>query len=143
MEKNEGKKSFDTFVSALIGCAVAAGLALVLVSLCAALSLLSGDPASLDWLGLAALFICCFAGGLVGAKRTETKPFLSGMIGGVMFFCTVLVISLMTKGEIQAVFIPVSLCCVTAGAFLGCIRRDKNARIPAFDDKKYSRYFDR
>ena len=139
MRFGSGKKSLDMLASAAIGGACASVLAALLLTVLAALSLSSGDPASLSWLGAAALFLCCLTGAFIGARFTEQRPFLSGLISGAMFIVTVMTVSLIAAGGLHPAFIPATAGCAAAGAFLGSIRRS-TGRIPAFDDKRFEKY---
>ena len=139
MEFGKEKKSLDMLASAAVGGASASVFAVLLLTVLAALSLLSGDPASLSWLGAAALLLCCFTGAFIGARCTEKRPFIAGIISGAMFIVTVLTVSLIAAGGLHPAFIPSTAGCALLGAFTGGIRRG-NSRIPAFDDKKFEKY---
>ena len=139
MEFEKEKKSLDMLASAAVGGASASVFAVLLLTILAALSLLSGDPASLSWLGTAALLLCCFTGAFIGARCTEKRPFIAGLISGAMFIITVLIVSLIAAGSLHPAFIPSTAGCALLGAFLGGIRRG-SGRIPAFDDKKFEKY---
>ena len=136
MEFGKEKKSLDMLASAAVGGASASVFAVLLLTV---LSLLSGDPASLSWLGVAALLLCCFTGAFIGARCTEKRPFIAGIISGAMFIITVLIVSLIAAGSLHPAFIPSTVGCALLGAFLGSIRRG-NGRIPAFDDKRFEKY---
>ena len=139
MEFGKEKKSLDMLASAAVGGASASVFAVLLLTALAALSLLSGDPASLSWLGAAALLLCCFTGAFIGARCTEKRPFIAWIISGAMFIVTVLTVSLIAAGGLHPAFIPSTAGCALLGAFTGGIRRG-NSRIPAFDDKKFEKY---
>ena len=139
MEFGNGNKSLDMFASAAVGGASASVSAIILLTVTAALSLRSGDPASLSWLGTAALFVCCFTGSFIGARCTEKRPFAAGLISGAMFIATVLIVALVASGGLHPAFLPSTAGCAALGAFLGSIRRE-NRRIPAFDDKRFDKY---
>ncbi len=139
MEFRGEKKSLDMLASAAVGGASASVFAVILLTVLAALSLLSADPASLSWLGAAALFLCCFTGAFIGARCTEKRPFIAGIISGAMFIVTVMIVSLIAAGSLHPAFIPATAGCALLGAFLGSIRRG-NSRIPAFDDKRFEKY---
>ena len=139
MEFGKDKKSLDMLASAAVGGASASVFAVILLTVLAALSLLSSDPASLSWLGAAALFLCCFTGALIGARCTEKRPFIAGIISGVMFIVTVMTVSLIAAGGLHPAFIPATAGCAMLGAFLGSIRRG-SSRIPAFDNKRFEKY---
>lgn len=139
MEFGKDKKSLDMLASAAVGGASASVFAVILLTVLAALSLLSSDPASLSWLGAAALFLCCFTGALIGARCTEKRPFIAGIISGAMFIVTVMTVSLIAAGGLHPAFIPATAGCAMLGAFLGSIRRG-SSRIPAFDNKRFEKY---
>lgn len=139
MEFGKDKKSLDMLASAAVGGASASVFAVILLTALAALSLLSSDPASLSWLGAAALFLCCFTGALIGARCTEKRPFIAGIISGAMFIVTVMTVSLIAAGGLHPAFIPATAGCAMLGAFLGSIRRG-SSRIPAFDNKRFEKY---
>ena len=139
MEFRGEKKSLDMLASAAVGGASASVFAVILLTVLAALSLLSADPASLSWLGTAALFLCCFTGAFIGARCTEKRPFIAGIISGAMFIVTVMIVSLIAAGSLHPAFIPATAGCALLGAFLGSIRRGSGS-IPAFDDKRFDKY---
>lgn len=139
MEFDKGKKSLDMLASAAVGGAFASVFAVILLTALAAFTLFSADPASLSWLGIVILLVCCFAGAFIGARCTEKRPFLAGLISGAIFIVTVMIISLIASGGLHPAFIPSTAGCALAGAFLGSVRRDSR-RIPAFDDKKFEKY---
>lgn len=133
------KKSLDMLASAAVGGASASVFAVLFLTVLAALSLLSSDPGSLSWLGAAVLLVCCFAGSFIGARCTEKRPFVAGLISGAMFITTALTVSLIAAGKLHPAFIPSTAGCALLGAFLGGIRRS-SSRIPAFDDKKFDKF---
>ena len=139
MEFGKGNKSLDMLASAAVGGASASVSAVALLTVLAALSLRSADPASLSWLGTAALFICCFTGSFIGARCTEKRPFIAGLISGTMFIVTVIIVALIAAGGLHPAFLPSTAGCTALGAFLGSVRRE-NRRIPAFDDKRFDKY---
>ena len=139
MQLKDTDKSLDMLASAAVGGASASVFAALLLTALSAFSLLSDDPASLSWLGVAALFLCCFTGAFIGAKCTEKHPFAAGLISGAMFIVTVIIVSLIASGGLHPAFIPSTAGCALLGAFLGSVRRG-SSRIPAFDDKRFEKY---
>lgn len=139
MQFGKEKKSLDMLASAAVGGASASVFAVLLLTVLAALSLLSADPASLSWLGVAALLLCCFTGSFIGAGCTEKRPFIAGLISGAMFIVTVMIVSLIAAGGLHPAFLPATAGCALPGAFLGSVRRG-SSRIPAFDDRKFEKY---
>lgn len=135
MEYNE-KKSLDMLASAAVGGASSSVLAMASLTVLAALTLASADPARLSWLGVVINLVCCFAGSFIGARFTEKRPFIAGVISGAMFIITAATVALIVSGELHPAFLPATAACALAGAFCGSIRRS-GKRIPAFDDMKF------
>ena len=136
MQLKDTDKSLDMLASAAVGGASASVFAALLLTALSAFSLLSDDPASLSWLGVAALFLCCFTGAFIGAKCTEKHPFAAGLISGAMFIITAATVALIVSGGLHPAFLPATAACALLGAFCGSIRRG-TGKIPAFDDVKY------
>lgn len=140
MRFKEEKRKPDMLASAALGGACASVLAVLLLTAAAALTLLSEDPASLSRLGTAVLLICCFSGSFIGARCTEKRPFIAGLISGAIFTVTVMTVALIVSGKLHPAFIPSTLACSLFGAFVGNIRRSRVSAIPAFDDKRFDKF---
>jgi putative membrane protein (TIGR04086 family) len=136
MEPYKEKKSLDMLASAAVGGASASVLAVLLLTVTAALTLFSPDPAKLSWLGFAAVLLCCFTGSFIGARFTEKRPFVAGAVSGAMFIVTASAVALIIGGKLHPAYLPVTAACAIAGAFCGSIRRSKAKRIPAFDERE-------
>ncbi|MBO4422707.1 MAG: TIGR04086 family membrane protein [Clostridia bacterium] len=138
MQTRSDKKSLEMLSSAALGGAAAVVLAMLLLTVLAGVLLLTDDPGSYAWAGGAVMLLCCFAGSFAGGRCTEKRPFFAGLLGGAMFFLTVLIASLILSAGIRAFYIPAALCCIALGAFLGSIRR--GGTIPAFDDRRFRKF---
>ena len=132
MDFGKERKSLDMLASAAVGGAAASVFAVLLLTVTAALTLFSPDPASLSWLGFAVNIACCFSGAFIGARCTEKRPFVAGVISGVMFTVTAAAVALIISGRLHPAFLPVLAAVTLLAAFLGSVRRSK-ARIPAFE----------
>ncbi|MBR4257335.1 MAG: hypothetical protein IKQ18_09200 [Clostridia bacterium] len=135
MEYGE-KRSLDMLASAAIGGASSSVFAMALLTVLAALTLLSPDPARFYWLGFAVNLVCCFSGGFIGARFTEKRPFVAGIISGAMFIVTSGTVALIVSGGLHPAYLPATAACAALGAFCGSIRRSAK-KIPAFDDMKF------
>ncbi len=133
MEFDKEKRKLDMLASAAVGGASASVLAVLLLTIAAALTLLSPDPASLSRLGFALNILCCFTGAFIGARFTEKRPFVAGIISGAMFIVTAAAVALIISGKLHPAFLPSLLAAALAAAFCGSIRRSTAKRIPAFD----------
>lgn len=133
------KRSLDTLQSAILGGVSAAVLAAAILTAAAGLLLFSADPASHSRVGFVCLLLCCAAGAFIGARCTEKLPFTAGLAGGAVFVLTVVIVALIAPGKFDPLLLLPAAGAVTAGAFLGSIRRS-GRDIPAFDDKKYDRF---
>ncbi len=136
MEFDKEKKSLDMLASAAVGGASASVLAVLLLSVTAALTLFSPDPASLSWLGFAINPVCGFTGSFIGARLTEKRPFVAGVISGAMFTATAAAVALIISGRLHPAFIPAAAGAAVFGAFCGSVRRSGAKRIPALDERE-------
>ena len=132
-------KSLGTLPSAALGGACAAVIAVIMLTVSAALLLFSRDPGSHSGTGRICLLLCCFAGSFIGAKCTEKMPFTAGITGGAIFLVTVVTVALILPGKVRFIFVLPAAAAIAAGAFFGSIRRGAG-RIPAFDGRRFEKY---
>ena len=137
MNSYKDKTRPNTFSSAALGCGLSLLAALILLALTAAILTRTEDPRAHSWIGRAILLLCGAAAGYTAAKLTGDPPFPAGLLGGAMYIAVVTLASIVSPFKTSFWYIPVTLGCSAFGSVIGGIRRDKSAKMPSFDGKKY------
>ena len=137
MNFRKDKTKPNTLSSAALGCGLALLSALILITVAAAILARTEDPRSHSWIGRVILLLCGFFSAYIAAKLTGERPFPAGLLGGAMYVAVVTVASLVSPYKTSFPYIPITLGVSALGALIGCVRRDKSAKMPSFDSKKY------
>ena len=120
MSQESGKKLIYTFKAFLLSAAVS------VVSMLSAAGMLYKGIAHNSQLKLYVFFIyfiASFVGGIYIGKKSEKRRFLCGMMYGFVFFCGVLIISVLVNGGKveESIVLPLIICAIggMVGGMLG------------------------
>lgn len=129
--EERGANLMPMAVASLLGGAVAAVIALLLLLVCAFMISSGTLPQTMDFQAvIAACVIGSFCGGTLTRKRWGSKPLLAGVSAGVIFFLILLTISLVVYGtmDIGGTGVGVMAGCLCGGAVSGLLGGRKKKR---------------